>query len=122
MKQAVLLFAHGSRDPRWRLPVERLRRTLARRLGGAVATAYLEFSRPDLESQVAAFVDQGFKRVRIVPVFLGAGRHLKRDLARKATALRRKHSMRISVGRAIGEQSAVIAAIAGAIEKGVRTS
>jgi len=95
---------------------------LARKLGGAVATAYLEFTQPDLESQVGSLAERGFRRVRIVPVFLGAGRHLKRDLARKATALRRKHSMQISVGRAIGEQSAVMAAIAAAIEKGVRTN
>ena len=122
MKRVVILLAHGSRDPQWRAPIERLCRALAARLSGVrVASAYLESMQPDLESQVAALAARGYRHQTIVPVFIGAGRHLKRDLVRKVKALNRRHKdVRLKVGRAIGEQRRVLAAIAEAIAAGVK--
>jgi sirohydrochlorin cobaltochelatase len=120
LKQVLILLAHGSRDPRWKLPVERLCRALRSKLHGIdVSLAYLERSRRDLESQVGVFAELGFRRLTIVPVFIGSGRHLKRDLTKKVKVLRRRHqSLRIVVQRAIGEQPRVMAAIASAIAAG----
>jgi sirohydrochlorin cobaltochelatase len=57
----------------------------------------------------------------IVPVFLGTGRHLRRDLAAKAAALRRRHKgLRLNVERALGERPRVIAALAAALASGVK--
>ena len=122
MKRAVILLAHGSRDPAWRLPIERLCRAIGAKLNGVpVAPAYLESMQPDLESQVGAFAELGCRRQTIVPVFIGAGRHLKRDLARKVKALGRRHKgVRLTVKRALGEQRQVLAAIAAAIAAGVK--
>lgn len=122
MKRVVILLAHGSRDPQWRLPIERLCRAVRARLYGVrVAPAYLENMRPDLESQVGMLAERGYRDQTIVPVFVGSGRHLKRDLARKVKTLGRRHrDVRLKVQRAIGERREVIAAIAAAIATGVK--
>jgi sirohydrochlorin ferrochelatase len=41
LKEGILLFAHGSRDPEWARPFERISQELARKLPQAVVcTAY----------------------------------------------------------------------------------
>jgi sirohydrochlorin ferrochelatase len=51
----LILFAHGSRDPRWRKPFEKLPSSVAAELGSkCVRLAYLEMFRPTLfDTQVA---------------------------------------------------------------------
>jgi sirohydrochlorin cobaltochelatase len=121
LKRAVILLAHGSRDPQWRRPIERLCRALRAQLNGVrIAPAYLESMRPDLAAQVGALVRLGCRQLTIVPVFIGTGRHLRRDLARQVKALGRRHpGARFKVERAIGEQPSVLAAIAAAIAAGI---
>jgi sirohydrochlorin cobaltochelatase len=122
LKRAVILFAHGSRDAQWRRPVERLARALGKKSRGPqVLTAYLEHTAPSLESRVDALCRRGYARLTIVPVFFGTGRHLKRDLAAKAAALRQRHKgLRLVVERAVGERPRVIAALAAALAAGVK--
>lgn len=117
MKRVVILLAHGSRDPRWSRPFKRLASLLSARF--LVRVAYLEFMRPSLDEAAAKLIAAGVQSVQVVPVFVGSGRHLKRDLARKAAALRKRHPrLRIAVRRAIGEDTRVIQAIARAIAAG----
>lgn len=116
--RAVILLAHGSRDPGWRRPIERLARLLRRNRKIHFSVAYLESTAPDLETQVARLAARGYRSQTIVPVFLGSGRHLKRDLARKTGALENRHKgLRITVQRAIGERREVIDALAAVIAK-----
>jgi len=76
--------------------------------------------RPSLDEAIASLATAGVRSVRVVPVFVGSGRHLKRDLAKKAAALRRRHkAVRITVERAIGERPRVIEALAAAIAAGI---
>jgi sirohydrochlorin cobaltochelatase len=57
--------------------------------------------------------------VRVVPVFLGQGAHLRRDLPALAAAAGARHpGLEIALEPAIGEQPAVIAALAAAIGRG----
>lgn len=77
----VILFAHGSRDPLWRLPIDAVaRRMLEQHPQRVVACAFLELTRPDLPETVEQLMMQGVTRVRIVPMFLGVGRHAREDL------------------------------------------
>ena len=111
MKKAVILFAHGSRDPEWARPFEAISRALARRLPDSlVRVAYLEAMRPTLPEAVAAL--GSVDAIRVVPLFLGQGGHVKEDLPRIVSAL---HDPRITLARPIGEDPAVIDAIADAI-------
>ncbi len=117
MKPALILFAHGSRDAQWAQPFEALRAELAPSYD--VELAYLELMAPTLDEAVARLVARGARQVRVVPVFLGQGGHLKRDLPALAQAVRARHPrLELSLEPAIGEQPAVIRALAAAIARG----
>ena len=114
MTTGIVLFAHGSRDERWRAPVEAVARRVAALAPSAqVACAYLELVEPDLGTAVARQVAQGAAAVRIVPLFLGMGKHLREDLPGLVEALRARHpEVVISLARAVGEEPEVIELLA----------
>lgn len=117
MKQALILFAHGSRDAQWAQPFEALRAQLAPRYD--VELAYLELMAPTLEEAAARLAARGARQVRVVPVFLGQGAHLRRDLPSLAAAARARHpQLEFTLEPAIGEQPAIIEALAAAIARG----
>ncbi len=113
-KRHIILFAHGARDPEWARPLEAMReRVAALAPECTVSLSFLEFMTPSLIEAVSASVGQGAASVTIVPVFLAQGGHLKRDLPLMVTQLRTAHPvLAIDVLPAIGEQPAVIDAIA----------
>lgn len=80
--------------------------------------AFLELMQPSLPDCAAALHAEGVRRLRVVPVFLGAGGHLKEDLPRLAADLRARYpDLEITVEAPIGEQPEVIAAIASTIAR-----
>ena len=69
----MVLFAHGSRDPNWRAPFERLRREVADSMGEeSVRLAYLEFEPPGLDEVLAEASVDRIQRVVILPLFIAA--------------------------------------------------
>ena len=114
MKSGIVLFAHGSRDPEWARPFEAIRARLSQ--AHAVRLAYLEAMRPTLAEAVASLAGDGVTTLRVVPLFLGAGGHVREDLPRLIAAAQAAHpQVRILLEQPIGEQPGVIAAIAEAI-------
>ncbi len=114
MSRAIVLFAHGARDPRWAEPFEAVGarlRVLAPSV--VVAHAYLEFMTPDLPQAGAGLVAAGCATIDIVPLFLGAGGHVRKDLPALVDALRGAHpTVHWRLGCAIGQVDAVIEAMA----------
>ena len=102
----IVLLAHGSRDARWREPVEAVARRVAERAPAAlVRCAYLELSQPDLRSAMAELVAAGVASVRVVPLFLGMGKHLREDLPGLLDELRALHpQVPVELARAVGEE------------------
>ena len=116
MSAGIVLFAHGSRDPEWARPFQELARILSQKVDASVRVAYLELMRPSLDETIAALVDEGAKMIRVVPVFLGHGGHVKEDLPQLVARVRDQHPrVAIRLESPIGEQPAVIEAIAAAI-------
>ena len=75
--------------------------------------------RPTLAEAVAALAAAGAKSVRVVPVFFGQGGHVKEDLPRLVSELGAAHGeLKLMLEKPIGEQPAVIEAIAAAIAAG----
>ena len=103
-RPAIVLFAHGSRDPLWRAPIEAVAeriRTLAP--GAAVACAYLEYT------------GSGATAIAVWPMFLGTGRHARDDLPRLVDALRAQHpGIDFTLQAAIAEHPDVLHAMAAA--------
>lgn len=112
--RGLVLFAHGARAASWAAPFERLRDASQARLPGAeVALAFLELMTPNLPDTVAAMVVRGILDVTVVPVFLGQGGHLLRDLPALADTIRAAHpGLRLDVVGAIGEDPGVQRAMA----------
>jgi sirohydrochlorin cobaltochelatase len=112
--RGILLFAHGSRDARWREPVE----AVAARIRGEdpdaqVACAYLELVEPDLPTAAAQLVGRGARSLHVVPLFLGIGKHAREDLPLLMEALRAAHAdVAFTVAPAVGEDPRVIELLA----------
>lgn len=87
---AVILFAHGSRDAAWHAPIQSVaRRVSARDPALPVSCAYLELTDPDLPTACGELVARGVRRIRVLPMFLGTGRHAREDLPRLVADARR---------------------------------
>ena len=110
----VVLFAHGSRDPLWHRPIEAVAAQIRQSSPDTlVACAYLELSTPDLATAVADLVAQGARAVRIVPMFLGVGRHAREDLPVLVQDLRNTYpGVQFHVQQAIGEDPRMTALMA----------
>lgn len=77
----VVLFAHGSRDPQWRTPVEAIAAQVhAIEPAALVTCAYLELCEPSLPTAMDTLASAGVQRIRILPVFFGMGKHAREDL------------------------------------------
>ena len=114
MSQGLVLFAHGARDARWAEPFERLlQRVRSLAPEAEVRLCYLELMQPDLEGAIAELVALGVDSIRVIPVFLGQGGHVRRDLPGLiAAAQGRFAETPISVVAPAGEDDAVLDALA----------
>jgi sirohydrochlorin cobaltochelatase len=114
MPDAIVLFAHGARDPAWARPFQAIAGFMRERDPATpVALAYLEMMQPSLGDAVAALVSGGARSVRVVPLFLGAGGHVRRDLPELLDTIRAAHpGLLLDSTPAIGESQAITRAIA----------
>lgn len=111
---ALILFAHGARDPAWAEPIRRVRAAmLAMNPAVRVEAAFLEFMAPTLADCAAALADAGCERIVVLPMFIAQGGHLKREVPEILAALRVRHPLvRFDLAGAVGENEAVIRAMA----------
>ena len=111
---AILLFAHGARDPSWAEPFRRIVTRLDQKQPGIrVELAFLELMQPTLASAVAGLAAEGIGQITVVPLFLAQGGHLKEDLPRLLDDIRGHYpSLRIDVTQAIGDSEDLTNAIA----------
>ena len=111
---AIILFAHGSRDPLWHKPMESVAaRITATSPGTRVQCAYLELSTPDLPSATQGMVESGVQAITIVPMFLGVGRHAREDLPLLVRDLRKQYpGLQITLRSAVGEDPRLLELLA----------
>ena len=111
---ALILFAHGARDPRWAEPLNRLAQVVhAQRPDVAVATAFLELMQPDLPSVLDRLVAEGHVRINLLPVFWSAGGHVIRDLPALVVDSRlRNPGLEIAILPVLSELPGVLDAVA----------
>ncbi len=111
---ATVLFAHGSRDPAWRLPLDRVAahmRTIAPE--HLVRCAFLELTEPNLSVVTQELLALHVTHIRIVPMFLGIGRHAREDLPALVHELQRLYpETRFELRPSIGEDARVIELLA----------
>ncbi|AIY43194.1 Sirohydrochlorin cobaltochelatase [Collimonas arenae] len=113
-RQALILFAHGARDPAWAAPFEALQQLIKQQQPALrVDLAFLELMQPNLPDLLQQLVADGIGKVSVVPVFLGQGGHVRRDLPALIAQAQQQHpQLSITVAQAVGEQPDVLQTIA----------
>lgn len=106
----LVLLAHGSKDPRWRAPFERMVCELEQELGqGRVRLAYMEFSGPTLMDVACECVGQSRLNLRVLPLFMAVGAHLIHDIPEQVNAIRdRFPQTNVEVLAPIGEDGRLV--------------
>ncbi|MGB5081202.1 MAG: CbiX/SirB N-terminal domain-containing protein [Burkholderiales bacterium] len=117
---AVILFAHGARDPEWAVPFEAVRDRL-RAAGTRAELAFLEIMSPSLDEAAARLAGEGFQTVTVAPLFLAQGGHLKNDLPAMVEKIRKRHAKtEFRVTPALGDSPEIVAAIADWVQRAAR--
>jgi sirohydrochlorin cobaltochelatase len=113
-KTGILLFAHGARDAQWARPFEQLAEKLAiLRPEAPVRLAFLEFMSPDMPLAADSLVSLGCTDVQILPLFLGAGGHVRKDVPVLIAQIRSAHpTVAWTLLPTIGESDAFVHAMA----------
>lgn len=110
MSSAIVLFAHGARDPEWAQPFEKMRARIQERLPDTpVVLAFLELMQPTLSDAVSRLDEQGTRHVTLIPMFLARGAHLKQDLPRLIGHIQAQHpALTLHLSPAIGEVETIL--------------
>ena len=101
---AVLLIAHGSRREAANDDLHALAaRVAAQGLHPIVVSCFLELAQPDIQQGGDRCVTMGASRVLMIPYFLSAGVHLRRDLTAARDELEARHpGVEFRLGPALG--------------------
>jgi sirohydrochlorin cobaltochelatase len=114
-KRALILFAHGSSDPAWAQPFERIRDAIAAKRPELVVTlAYLERMTPSLPDAVAS-LDASIAHIQIAPLFLGVGGHMRNDFPALVADAQKRSSAQLEILPTLGESPEMVNAIASVI-------
>lgn len=92
--KALLIAAHGSRQPEANKEVEDLARRIAAAAGGNidhVSCAFLQMGAPTIPDQIETLVQAGVTELIIFPYFTAAGTHVRTDLPDIVRNARAKH-------------------------------
>lgn len=111
--KAIILFAHGARAEAWAKPFRRLQQMLqSQKPELRVELAFLEFMSPNLQDLVQQLEAEGIRQIHLVPIFLGQGGHVMRDLPLMIDEIKLKYPhIEIKKAEAAGEDELVLQAI-----------
>jgi len=110
----LLLFCHGARDAAWAKPFEAVAARLRQaRPGTPLVLSFLEFMTPSFSEAAEQLVALGCTRVHVMPLFLGTGGHVRRDIPPLMDSLRERHGARVEwlLHPPLGEHEAVLQAM-----------
>ncbi|MEU9857636.1 sirohydrochlorin chelatase [Streptomyces sp. NPDC047974] len=107
---ALLVIAHGSRDPRHAATVQALvRRAGALRPGARVETAFLDFNLPSVAGVLDRLASEGVRDVVALPLLLTRAFHAKADIP--AVLRQAPASLRIRQAEVLGPSPLLLAAV-----------
>ena len=116
-RTAIILFAHGAREPDWAQPFVKVCDQL-RAAGIRTELAFLEAMSPSLEEAAARIAAERIDAVTIVPLFLAQGRHLTRELPALVAGIQARHrNIRFRVTSPVGDAPEFIGAITAWIQR-----
>jgi sirohydrochlorin cobaltochelatase len=90
--KAIILFAHGSNDPKWHEPIQTIAQLIQQsHFHVLVRCAYLEITPPGLKPCVEELLALGCNDITVLPMFLGLGRHAREDLPKLCEEIQVQH-------------------------------
>ncbi|SNC74981.1 sirohydrochlorin cobaltochelatase [Marinobacter sp. es.048] len=98
----IILLAHGSSDKRWCETFEQLAAPTLASVNNA-RVAYMELAKPSMDTVIKEGVSEGITEFTVVPLFLAAGRHLRKDVPAMIEDLEKSHCATIQLAPPIGE-------------------
>ncbi|WP_296934684.1 CbiX/SirB N-terminal domain-containing protein [uncultured Marinobacter sp.] len=98
----IILLAHGSSDKRWCETFEQLAAPTLASVSNA-RVAYMELAEPSMDTVIKEGVADGATEFTIIPLFLAAGRHLRKDVPAMIEELEKAHGVAIQLAPPIGE-------------------
>ncbi|MFZ2269121.1 MAG: CbiX/SirB N-terminal domain-containing protein [Azonexus sp.] len=116
MSTALILFAHGARDPEWANSIRRVQAAIRSQVPAIpVELAFLEFMSPGLAECAAQLILAGAAKIVVLPMFIARGGHLKREVPEMLLSLQASYpAVQFILGNAIGEHEIVVQAMADA--------
>lgn len=117
----IILLAHGSSDARWCETFEKLAEPTVASIDNA-AIAYMELAEPSLDTIVAQAKLQGTDQFTIIPLFLAAGRHLRKDVPAMIEKLEADHGVSIRLAEPIGKNPRLGLAIRDVVQEELERS
>ncbi|PDW00542.1 sirohydrochlorin chelatase [Candidatus Viridilinea mediisalina] len=112
-KPTLLLIGHGSPDAAGNGEFIQFAADLAQHLGVATQPCFLELAEPSIGAGVALCVAQGATEILALPLFLGAGRHQKRDVPNLLAAAQAEHAgIVVRYGAPLGPQLHLVGVLA----------
>ncbi len=103
MKKAVLLVGHGSKDPEGNAEFEAFAQAAGMRY------CMLDYVEPSLPTALASLAAEGITDLAVIPYFLFAGGHVKKDIPEIINTARKQYpKMAIYLGRHLGLENALL--------------
>jgi sirohydrochlorin cobaltochelatase len=113
---AIIVLAHGSRDPLWRAPVENLvERLKLKAPTQLVSCAYIELCEPDFATACAQLIERSaaLQVIKVLPLFFGVGRHAREDMPALVEAAQAAHPhIQFTLLPSAGEMPSVMNSVA----------
>jgi len=109
MKTAVMILAHGTKEPEASEPVFLYAKALAEKTGMQVVGCLREFIEPSIPTVTKELVEQGVNRVIVIPFFLFNSGHVTRDINKDLAAEKKRYpDVHFDVGQPIGHDPALV--------------
>ena len=123
-RPAIILLGHGARDAEWADTLKRLQKHVEQRAGDIpVASAFLGHLPPSLPECIERLIHANYDDLRVVPIFIARGGHLKQDIPAVIEEISARHpGIRITLLPAVGEVDSVLDAMAAWIAASVQNA
>lgn len=109
----LLLIGHGSPDPAGNVEFHQFADAFAAHLGMAIQPCFLELAEPAIGEGFDRCVTAGARQIVALPLFLGPGRHQKRDVPALLAAAQARHpGVTMRYGAPLGSQLHLVDALA----------
>jgi sirohydrochlorin ferrochelatase len=122
VKTALLLIAHGSRQEEANADLLHIAAGLRRRSWAIVEASFLELAEPGIAEAGARCVEQRAERVILVPYFLSAGVHVRRDLSEaRAKLAERFPGVDFRLAEPLGQHPLLLDVVVERVSEAVKT-